>query len=123
MKAMHLRAANIKISFQITVMTDVRQKENIEKEQQERTLTWRSRVTVSKGDQGRRAREDKGKVGVCRLDFFLSFDLFRASPAAYRGSQARGQIGATASSLSYRHITRSKLCLQPTLQLTATLDP
>jgi len=43
---------------------------------------------------------------------------------AYGGSQARGRIGAVAASLCYsRSNVRSKLCLQPTPQLTAMLDP
>ena len=38
--------------------------------------------------------------------------------------QTRGRIGAAAASLHYSHSnTRSKLHLQPTLQLTATPDP
>ena len=40
------------------------------------------------------------------------FCLFRATPAAYGGSQARGQIGAVAVGLHHsHHNTRSKLCL------------
>ena len=43
--------------------------------------------------------------------------------AAYRSSQAKGQIGAVSSSLFYNHSNaRSKLCLQPIPQLTETLD-
>ena len=53
--------------------------------------------------------------------FFFFFWLFRASPAAYGSSQARGQIGVIAASLHHRHSNaRSELCLQPTPQLTAT---
>ena len=44
---------------------------------------------------------------------FLSF--FRAAPEAYGGSQARGLIGAV--------VPRSELCLWPTPQLMAKLDP
>ena len=56
--------------------------------------------------------------------FFFSFFLFRASSAAYGGSQARGPIGATAAGLHQSHSNmESELCLQPTPQLTATLDP
>ena len=46
-------------------------------------------------------------------DFLLlSFCLFRAVPAAYGGSQARGLIGAVATSLQHRHSnTRSEPCL------------
>ena len=47
-----------------------------------------------------------------------------AAPGAYGNSQARGRIGAVATSLRQSHSnTRSKTCLQPTPQLTATLDP
>ena len=61
--------------------------------------------------------------------FFLSFlffffFLFWAAPAAYGDSQARGQIGAVAAGLRQSHSNvGSKLCLPPTLQLTAMLDP
>ena len=45
-------------------------------------------------------------------------------PAAYGGSQGRGQIRAAAASLYDRHSnTRSELCLRPTLQLTSIPDP
>ena len=39
---------------------------------------------------------------VC-LSVCLSFLLFRATPAAYGGSEARGQIGAIAAGLCYSH--------------------
>ena len=43
---------------------------------------------------------------------FLSFGFFRAMPAAYGSSQARGQIGATAAGLRHSHKnTGSKLHL------------
>jgi len=43
---------------------------------------------------------------------------------AYGGSQARGRIGAVATGLRQSHSnTGSEPCLQPTPQLTATLDP
>ena len=45
---------------------------------------------------------------------FVCFAFFRPTPAAYGGSQARGQIRATA---------RQDVRLQPTPQLTATPDP
>ena len=51
---------------------------------------------------------------------FYFFLFFRA----YRGSQARGPIGATAASLRRSHSnTGSELHLQPTPQLMATPDP
>ena len=56
--------------------------------------------------------------------FFFFFCLLRAAPMAYGAFQARGQIGAVAASLHHRHSNaRSKPCLQPTLQLTATPGP
>ena len=52
------------------------------------------------------------------------FCLFRAAPAAYGGSQARGQIGAVAACLGQRQSnTRSEPRLRSPPQLTATLDP
>ena len=67
--------------------------------------------------------------GVCHLSrvhsllSFFFFLLFRATPAAYGGSQARAQIGAVAAGLHHSHSnTRSEPSLPPTPQLTATLD-
>ena len=46
-----------------------------------------------------------------------------AAPAAYGGSQARGQIGAAAAGLYHSHSnTGSEPCLRPTPQLMAMLD-
>ena len=57
----------------------------------------------------------------------LSFCLLvfsRAAPVAYGGSQARGPVGAVATSLQHSHGNiRSEPCLRPTPQLTATPDP
>ena len=50
------------------------------------------------------------------------FSLFRAAPAAYGSSQARGQIGAASLHPSHSN-TRSEPHLWPTLQLMATWDP
>ena len=56
--------------------------------------------------------------------FFLFLLLFRAAPAAYGGSQARVQIRTAAAVLRHSHSNSgSELHLQPTPQLTATLDP
>ena len=58
------------------------------------------------------------------LFFFLVFVFLRAALVAYGDSQARGLIGAAAASLRQSHSSaRSELCLQPTPQLTATMDP
>jgi len=59
---------------------------------------------------------------MCRTKFV--FFLFRAAPAAYGGSQARGGIGATAAGLLHSHSNiRFELHLQTTPQLTTTPDP
>ena len=56
------------------------------------------------------------------MHFF--FCLFRVAPMAYGGSQARHQIGAVATGPHHSQSNaRSKPHLQPTPQLTATLDP
>ena len=56
--------------------------------------------------------------------FFFFLLLFRAAPEAYGGSQARGRNGVRAAGLCHSHSNMgSKLCLQPTPQLTATSDP
>ena len=57
--------------------------------------------------------------------FYFIFCLFAiswAAPAAYGGSQARGQVGAIAAGLLHRNMG-SEPRLQPTPQLTATPDP
>jgi len=49
---------------------------------------------------------------------------FRATSAAYKSSQARGQIRAAAAGLHHSHSNAgSELHLQPTLQLAAKPDP
>ena len=58
--------------------------------------------------------------------FFLFFFFFtlRSTPAIYRSSQARGQIGAAAAGLCHNHSNEgSKPDLQPTSQLTEMPDP
>ena len=56
--------------------------------------------------------------------FFGLFAFFRAAPAAYGSSQAKGLIGTVAAGLGQSHSnTGSKLRLQSTPQLTATPDP
>ena len=59
--------------------------------------------------------------------FVLSLSLsllFRATPAAYGTSWARGHIGAAAAGLHHSHNSaRSDPRLRPTLQLVATPDP
>ena len=54
----------------------------------------------------------------------IIINLFRASPMAYEGSQARGRIGAAVARLHHSHsIGGPELCLPPTPQLTAMPDP
>ena len=56
--------------------------------------------------------------------FFFFFGISWAAPTAYGGSQARGRIGAVATSLRQNHSNAgSELRLQPTPKLTATSDP
>ena len=56
--------------------------------------------------------------------FYLSICLFRAAPAAYGRSQARGQIRAAAAGLHPSHSNaKYELCLRPTPQLMAMPDP
>ena len=55
--------------------------------------------------------------------YFFVFCIFRATPMAYGGFQARGLIGATAAGLCQSHSNgRSEQCLRPTPQLMAMLD-
>ena len=57
---------------------------------------------------------------------FFFFSLFRAVPAAYRSSQAMGQIRTSAAAACLCHSdsnARSEPFLQPTPQLMATPDP
>ena len=57
------------------------------------------------------------------LSFFFFFFFLRAALMAYGGFQARSGIGAVAAGLHHsHHNARSKLHLQPTPQLMATLD-
>ena len=58
------------------------------------------------------------------LSLFLSCYLSRAAPTAYGGSQAKDLIRAVATGPRHSHSnTRSELCLHPTPQLTALLNP
>ena len=61
---------------------------------------------------------------VVRKISFCLFVISWAAPVAYGGSQARGQIGAVAAGLHQGHSKAgSEPRLQPTPQLTTTLDP
>ena len=58
----------------------------------------------------------------CAFFFFLSFCLFRATPAAHGGPQARSPIGDTAAGLRQSHSNLgTKPNLRHTPQLIATL--
>ena len=60
----------------------------------------------------------------CFVLSFCHFATSGATPMAYRGSQARDLIRAVAASLRHSHSNMcSELCLQPTPQPTAMLDP
>ena len=57
-------------------------------------------------------------------DFFFFVFFFSRSPPAEGGSQARHWSGATSAGLHYNHSNaKSGLCLWPTPQLMAMLDP
>ena len=61
-----------------------------------------------------------GTFEVPHSFFFFFFCLFRAAPAVYGGSQARGLTGAAATHLHHSHSNvGSKPHLQPTPQLMA----
>ena len=61
---------------------------------------------------------------VLSLSLFFFFCLFKAIPAAYGGSQARGLIRAAAAGLHHSHSNfKSEPCLGSASQLTATLGP
>ena len=85
------------------------------------------------GREGRQEREGKKRIEVetsmnslpCHSFFFFClFDLSRAAPAAYGGSQARGLIGAVAASLCQSHSNAiSEPHVQSTPQLMSAPDP
>ena len=63
---------------------------------------------------------------ISDVEFFLGVCVcvFRAASAAYGGSQARGRIRAVAAGLHHSHTKLlPRPSLQPTLQVTAMLDP
>ena len=65
---------------------------------------------------------DEG-LGWAHSVAFFFFGFARAALAVYGGCQARGLIGAVAAGLCQNHSNAgSELCLQSTLQLTATLN-
>ena len=64
---------------------------------------------------------------ICSLSphfIYLFVCLFRATPAAHGGSQAKGWIRATVAGLHHSHSNVGlEPFMRPTPQLTATLDP
>ena len=65
---------------------------------------------------------DKSSLSFSKILFF--FGLFRVTPSAYGGSQARGWIRAVAAGLCQSHSNaRPELPLWPTQQLMAMPDP
>ena len=58
------------------------------------------------------------------FSFLVFLSLFRATPTAFGGSQARGLIGTVAADLPQSHSNAgSEAHLQPTPQLTSMPDP
>ena len=74
------------------------------------SMFWKLRADFMKilSDPGpQECRHGRNTSNVC-----VFFCLFRASPEAYGGSQARGRIGAVATGLCHSHSNiRSELCL------------
>ena len=63
-------------------------------------------------------------ITIIIIIIIVFFAISWAAPTAYGGSEARGRIGAVAAGLHHSHNNwGSQPCLQPTPQLTATLDP
>ena len=76
-----------------------------------------------KNKNNKNTHKNPQKTSLPQTETFSFFGLFRAAPPAYGSSQARGQIGAVATSLHHSHSNAgSKLCLQHTPQLMAMLD-
>ena len=74
--------------------------------------------------RGRAPGEHILLMGQDGLSLLLLLLLFRATPMAYGGSQAKGLIRATAAGLQHSHSKdKSKPHLRPTPQLMATPDP
>ena len=63
-------------------------------------------------------------IVIFNFNFFLSFCIFRATTAAYGGSQARGLIGAATLGLRHSHGNAgSEPCMGPTPHFMAMPDP
>ena len=88
-------------------------------------VVWNSGFSSLSSAIGGKKKTDSSEVATdLNRNFFFFFCLFRAVPAAYGSSQARGRIGAAAACLHHSHSSAtSELNLRPTLQLTAMSDP
>ena len=67
------------------------------------------------------------EIKILKFDhrlYFIIIILFRATPMAYGGSEAKGLIGDVAAGLHHNHSNvGSETYLQPTPQLSAMRDP
>ena len=69
-----------------------------------RAVNYEKLKEISQGPDENPAPLNRGSPKINKFRPFLrrkSFFVFRAAPAAYGGSQARGRIGATAASLCH----------------------
>ena len=83
--------------------------------------TWE---LVQAAGAGKKKKKKRKEMPFFFLFFFCLFAFARAALSAYGGSQARGLIRAIAAGLRQSHSNEgSEPRLQPTPQLTATLDP
>ena len=65
-----------------------------------------------------------GNIIIIVIIIIIIFAFLRAAPTVYGSSQARGQIGATATRLEHSHSNAgSEPCLWPTPQLMVMPDP
>ena len=89
------------------------------------SLTWeRLRDKIQNSKLNLNFRQTVYRVFCLFVCLFVCYLLSRATSAAYRGSQTRGPIRATAAGLCHSHSNvRFKPPLQPTPQLMAVLDP
>ena len=60
---------------------------------------------------------------IILIYLFISPFFFRATPAAYEDSQARGQLGTAVTGLRHSHSNVGFAHLWPTPQLTGMLNP
>ena len=89
------------------------------------TLKWDSGVKASSIlSRASYLKKESHLIILSLQEGLYLFGLFRAVPAAYGGSKARGSVRTTAASLHHSHSNMgSKLHLPPTSQLMAKPDP